>query len=515
MLDYIITIKPHWLSKILCGEKTMELQKRNLKPGHVGLAASGTSKLFGTAHVVDVQKLDLKELKRNKSKHQVDDAFLDDYLKKRDGSRHTSLWAHNLEDVKKFKHPVDYKRKPGQVVKVNAIDEETQAAVKAEERRSTGARRCNFKSIENEINEYTKRRSSSSAAAFSSGDKRPGKSAAHSKLISTGSYDTWVAFCKSADRKACMTTNKDLCKYSKKACVPRPCEGRKRDNCNNAYCIYADNKCHVKREHRPAQPRDDDGDLPHEEVCSAYYGRPSCKNDEKCHWDHRLSRCRPKQCKERITPSSCSEASAACSWKKKSNRGRKFYCLDRPAVSRQTLRDRSCGYHALENLMRNLSEKPVFSEQQMKQICRPGSADCTIPLMMYSLSGRNQPYGLPSCVKELWADEETALEAIKTIGSTYKNFDVTELSHHFIRDKLHDSLRSDRTLGLIILIDIDIRAAHYVAFTHLEDGAYLRIDSLPGVKRRILSVAQLQNLIEEEYTKSPQVYSFGIIVQKK
>jgi hypothetical protein len=38
---FFTVLKPEWLALILKGDKTMELQKSNLKNGKVGLAASG------------------------------------------------------------------------------------------------------------------------------------------------------------------------------------------------------------------------------------------------------------------------------------------------------------------------------------------------------------------------------------------------------------------------------------------------------------------------------------------
>jgi hypothetical protein len=128
-MDYIITLKPEWLALLLSGDKTLELQKTNLKIGKVGLAASGTLKLFGTAQVVEVVKMNMADLKtvKNKIGHQVD--LNSDFFKKYMGERNF-LWAHKLEDVRVFVTPVNYTRKRGQVVKVSEINKVTQDEVK-------------------------------------------------------------------------------------------------------------------------------------------------------------------------------------------------------------------------------------------------------------------------------------------------------------------------------------------------------------------------------------------------
>lgn len=552
-MDYIITIKPEWLAKILCGGKVMELQKRNLKPGLVGLAASGTSKLFGTARVSNVEKLNLAKLKKTKDKHKVntDSKFFHDYMKtKHKGGGESTrdfLWGHHLEDIKRFTKPIDYTRKPGQVVKVTSIDEETQRNVRRARRSKRPS--CNPTDMEEEIKSFAQKkrtpptesrrrqsittspasspssssssRSSPSSSSSSASPPFAAKSAHHNHSLKASVLDEWTKRCDDhSSRKECKT-DKDFCMSSgAKKCVPRMCKGRSQNSCESApdYCIFTDGKCHTRHEHldRP-RPTVDDIESPDFKTCTSYYGAPSCKSNPNCIW--KPSGCRPKNCKERnskredLSRELCMRAGPTCRWTHKSPRGRKLYCLDRPPVSRQPLSEKTCGYHALENLTRNLDAEPVFTPEQMARICSPNSEECTIPLMMYALSGQKEPYGLPKCVADMWANEKEALKAIKLIGEKYDRFKVSELSRKFIHERLRESLELRSTLGYILLEDVKI-APHYVAYVKTVDDNYLRIDSLPYRPRKIVSPKEIYDKLREDVEESKGA-CFGIIVERK
>lgn len=351
----------------------------------------------------------------------------------------------------------------------------------------------------------------------------------------------WAQECgKYAARKDCLS-NKDECSFSRNtaSCVPRACPGRKEPSCVG-HCLWRNNRCHLRKEHV-----DTGGD-----VCTANFDKPDCQEDAECHWGK--SRCQTKECQHRKTAETCGNSSK-CTWGKKTARSRKLTCLaksenfipskksptdvlsiaaeeDKPKVERQGKRhhrpqqravmppvsrqqpgERTCGYHALQNLLTWTGHKALFSSSNMQNLCQSRVfQDCTIPAMSHLLNGKEAI--IPRCIQDLWEDPERALRRIRAEHSA---FHTIELSKRFFRRQgeaaLLRILKDPEALGAILLI-----GDHYVAFAQQGNHSYARVDSLPGVPVKMMSAEDVAKIAAGEYRRyaDSDRHSFGVVVSK-
>lgn len=108
----ILVVKEHWANKILSGEKTWEIRGRNTHVrGEVGIAISGTGKVFGTVSLIDSKPIGLHDALGNMDKHRLcanDAAFM-----------YAQPHAWEIENAERFDEPIPYTHKRGAVVWVN------------------------------------------------------------------------------------------------------------------------------------------------------------------------------------------------------------------------------------------------------------------------------------------------------------------------------------------------------------------------------------------------------------
>lgn len=107
----ILTVKPKFLAKILSGCKLWELRKTccNYR-GRIGLVASGTQKIWGTAQVVDSQFKTRAELQANTKMTGLTHGELDLFC----GVFGAHAWV--LDEVTAFTTPLDWKPIAGCIV---------------------------------------------------------------------------------------------------------------------------------------------------------------------------------------------------------------------------------------------------------------------------------------------------------------------------------------------------------------------------------------------------------------
>lgn len=108
----ILIVKEHWANMILDSKKTWEIRGRNtLVRGRIGLAISGTGKVFGTVNVIDSKPIGLVDALENMDKHRLS----------ADGAAFLYAQPHAwvLEKAERFREPIPYTHRRGAVVWVN------------------------------------------------------------------------------------------------------------------------------------------------------------------------------------------------------------------------------------------------------------------------------------------------------------------------------------------------------------------------------------------------------------
>ncbi len=177
-------------------------------------------------------------------------------------------------------------------------------------------------------------------------------------------------------------------------------------------------------------------------------------------------------------------------------------------ISRQKSTDRTCGYHAIQNLLLQIVHKKVFTKKQFNTICSSAKfTECTIPTMIYLLGGKEA--ALPDCLKEI------GMKNIKKIRDNFtKDFEVIELkpkesvigTENFVVKSIH----SPKTRGLVLLIQ-----GHYFALVKIYNDTYQRVDSLPNVAVKNYIAQDVAEIILKEMKSKPNIFSFGILLQEK
>jgi hypothetical protein len=179
-----------------------------------------------------------------------------------------------------------------------------------------------------------------------------------------------------------------------------------------------------------------------------------------------------------------------------------------PKISRQNLHERTCGYHALQNLLLQISHKPVFTEGQLLKICNCSQfQECTIPAMIYLLGGNKT--ALPYCLKKIGKNN------IKKIREKFSNdFEAIEIKkkENLIKTNkfVTESVQSLETCGFILLIQ-----EHYFALVRIDNETYKRVDSLPNVTVEDYKADGVVNMIMREIKSNPEIFSFGIQLKMK
>lgn len=111
MVDRILLLHRSWLELILSGRKIWELRgSRTHVRGRIGLAASGTGRVLGTANLVAcLGPLSADELLENRGRHCVDEDRLAQIR-----YRNTFAWV--VEDPVRLMRPIDYDHPRGAVI---------------------------------------------------------------------------------------------------------------------------------------------------------------------------------------------------------------------------------------------------------------------------------------------------------------------------------------------------------------------------------------------------------------
>ena len=124
-IDYVLTLKPKWLVRILSGQKTWELQKTSLGTGAIALVASGTGHVWGRAMVSEISRMNACDINAsNFGFHGCDAEAFQEYIRKPKGGEYAELQIHKLARVVRFNAPVPFKRTPGAIIKDSKISAE-------------------------------------------------------------------------------------------------------------------------------------------------------------------------------------------------------------------------------------------------------------------------------------------------------------------------------------------------------------------------------------------------------
>ena len=114
----ILTIRGHWLSLILSGLKTCEIQVQNSKSwegGLVGLCCSKTGKMFASARIKECRCFpDVEELITSDLDHMVPADQLRSYAVHKEKPR--SLYAYILSEVRVLATPLNITKKSGSTI---------------------------------------------------------------------------------------------------------------------------------------------------------------------------------------------------------------------------------------------------------------------------------------------------------------------------------------------------------------------------------------------------------------
>ena len=107
-----LLVRPHWIEKILRGEKEWELRgSRTTIRGRIALIESGTGTVVGVCELVNVEgPLSRAQLKRNTARHRVPAMFFRD----RPRYRYTYAWV--LRNARRLRQRVPYKHPLGAVI---------------------------------------------------------------------------------------------------------------------------------------------------------------------------------------------------------------------------------------------------------------------------------------------------------------------------------------------------------------------------------------------------------------
>lgn len=111
----ILIVKEHWANLILSGKKSWEIRSRNTSVrGRVGIAISGTGKVFGSVEIIDSIGVTYSDMLQNKENHKIEDH---DLIFKYPVPK---AWV--MVHPEKFEEPVTYNHKQGAVIWVNDED---------------------------------------------------------------------------------------------------------------------------------------------------------------------------------------------------------------------------------------------------------------------------------------------------------------------------------------------------------------------------------------------------------
>jgi hypothetical protein len=179
-----------------------------------------------------------------------------------------------------------------------------------------------------------------------------------------------------------------------------------------------------------------------------------------------------------------------------------------PKISRQKLHERTCGYHALQNLLLQVSHKTVFTRVQLNTICNSSQIqECTIPAMIYLLGGNVA--ALPDCLLEI---KMKNIEQIrKKFSNDFEAIEIRKKENPIKTEKyVTESVQSLETCGFILLIQ-----KHYFALVKIGNEIYKRVDSLPNVTVEHYKADGVVNMIMAEIKSNPEIFSFGIQLKMK
>ena len=107
----ILIVKPKWAELILSGQKTWEIRGSNTnKRGIIGIAESGTGKVYGEVELIDSTPLDLKGFFIGQKWHKLDIAWTELW------TRYKTPYAWELRNAKRYDEPKPYNHPKGAVI---------------------------------------------------------------------------------------------------------------------------------------------------------------------------------------------------------------------------------------------------------------------------------------------------------------------------------------------------------------------------------------------------------------
>ena len=101
-----LLLKPYWLKLILRGKKDWEIRGSNTKKRERIFLAS-KKMLYGEVTIIQSFRTTKQILRRNFHRHGIRNLSQITYKK---------IWVWKLQDARKFKKPIKFERKKGQVV---------------------------------------------------------------------------------------------------------------------------------------------------------------------------------------------------------------------------------------------------------------------------------------------------------------------------------------------------------------------------------------------------------------
>ena len=108
-IDRVLLLTPHWGMSILENGKVWEIRNKPCKfRGKFGISYSGTSKIYGTAELVDSFELTKELYEQNFNKHLINCKYEDL------PDNYKYVWV--LKDAVKLKEPVSFVRKKGAII---------------------------------------------------------------------------------------------------------------------------------------------------------------------------------------------------------------------------------------------------------------------------------------------------------------------------------------------------------------------------------------------------------------
>ncbi len=102
----VLLLKKKWLDAILENNKTWEIRGRNTNiRGKIYLGRK--DKIYGETFIVKSFNVDINELKRNSNLHRIENLS---------SIKYNTPFVWELENTKKYKNPIKFCRKKGQIV---------------------------------------------------------------------------------------------------------------------------------------------------------------------------------------------------------------------------------------------------------------------------------------------------------------------------------------------------------------------------------------------------------------